>query len=113
MAPYKSTGGKKRYHLSKSPLTPFQKLFTRSNFTRVDRATKKCLHCEKIIKNNHLKRLATHLIGCKLVPQSDIEIFLSGEALDSETKCEISDSLDDVLVALGFNFEEETVIFDG
>jgi hypothetical protein len=60
--------------LNDEPLTLQQKELIRANFIRLRPLHQKCNYCSREVKNDHLKRLASHFLRCFDVP--DVVFFL-------------------------------------
>ena len=63
--------------LGNEPLTKNQKLLMRKCFERIQPLQQKCTYCSREVKNDHLKRLASHFLRCPSVPDDQRELFLS------------------------------------
>ena len=63
--------------LGSEPLTKNQKVLMRKSFERIQPLQQKCTCCSREIKNDHLKRLASHFLRCPSVPDDRRELFLA------------------------------------
>ena len=66
--------------ITDAPLDQTQKSLIRSRFQRIGPLKQQCLHCHKVVKNDHLKRLASHFVKCKETDPADLNRFRSAAA---------------------------------